>query len=62
MRRKTSDPRKIALLDKQGRLQAEFERSYSRMRRAFKRMEKARAALVRVARQLDKSDEPALMA
>jgi hypothetical protein len=43
-------------------LRAEFERNYSRMRRAFNRMEKARAALARVARQLDKLDEPAPMA
>jgi hypothetical protein len=58
-RKKTSDPRRIALLDKQEKLRAEFERNYSRMRRAFNRMEKARAALARVARQLDKLDEPA---
>ena len=58
----TSDPRRIALLDKQEKPRVEFERNYSRMRRAFNRMEKARAALARVARQLDKLDEPAPMA
>jgi hypothetical protein len=57
-RKKTSDPRRIALLDKQARLQAEFERSYSRMRRAFHRMEKARAALIRVARRLEQLYQP----
>jgi hypothetical protein len=48
-RKKTSDPRRIALLDKQEKLRVEFERNYSRRRRAFNRMEKARAALARVA-------------
>ena len=57
-RKKTSDPRRIALLDKQEKLRAEFERNYSRMRRAFNRMEKARAALIRVARQLNKLGQP----
>jgi hypothetical protein len=56
--KKTSDPRKIALLDRQAKLQAEFERSYARMRRAFNRMEKARAALIRVARRLEQLDQP----
>jgi hypothetical protein len=58
-RKKTSDPRRIALLDKQDKLRAEFERNYGRMKRAFRRMEKARAALGRLARRLDKLDEPA---
>jgi hypothetical protein len=55
-RRKTIDPRRIALLDRQDKLRADFERSYSRMKRAFHRMEKARAALARLARQLAKID------
>jgi hypothetical protein len=57
-RKKTPNPRRIALLDKQEKLRAEFERNYSRMRRAFNRMEKARAALIRVARQLNKLGQP----
>jgi hypothetical protein len=57
-RKKTSNPRKIALLDRQEKPRVEFERNYSRMRRAFNRMEKGRAALIRVARQLDKLDQP----
>jgi hypothetical protein len=58
-RKKTRDPRRIALLDKQDKLRAEFERNYDRLKRALRRMEKARAALGRLARRLDKLDEPA---
>ena len=54
--RKTIDPKRLALLDRQDKLRADFERSYSRMKRAFTRMEKARRAIARLARQLVKLD------
>jgi hypothetical protein len=53
------DPRKQALLERRDKLRAEWERSYAKLRRAVNRMEKARAALARIERQLDKLDEPA---
>ena len=56
MPRKTIDPKRIALLDRQAKLQAECERHYGRMKRAFNRLEKARRALSRTARQLDRMD------
>lgn len=52
MPRKTTDPRRIALLDKRAMLQAECERHYGRMKRAFNRLEKARRALARIAKRI----------
>jgi hypothetical protein len=53
MPRKTTDPRLIALLDKREKLRADCERHYSRMRRAFNRLEKSRRALTRLAKRID---------
>ncbi len=58
MRRKTADPKRIALLDRLDKFRAEFERNYSRMKRAFTRMEKARCGVARLTRQLAKLDAP----
>jgi hypothetical protein len=54
--RKTTDPRKVALLDKIHQARECFERYYSRMKRAFTRMEKERQRIARLQRQLDKLD------
>jgi hypothetical protein len=51
-RRKTADPRRVALLDKQDRARQDFERNYARLKRAFGRMEKARQRLARLQSQL----------
>ncbi len=59
MLRKTTDPRLIALLDKRAKLQAECERHYGRMKRAFNRLEKARRALARIAKRIDALDAQA---
>ena len=52
-RKKTTDPRLVALLDKQEKLRADCERSYQRMRRAFNRLEKTRQALNRLGKRID---------
>jgi len=54
--RKTIDPKRIALLDRQEKLRAQFEKDYSRMKRALTRMEKCRRALARLARQMQKME------
>ncbi len=56
MPRKRIDPRRLALQQRAGKLQTECERHYGRMKRAFNRLEKARRALGRVMRQLEKMD------
>lgn len=56
MPRKTQDPRRIALLDKQEKLRRDFDRAYARMRRSFRQMEKTRQALIRLAKRLDALD------
>ena len=58
-RKKTIDPKRLAMFDRQEKLRADYERNYSRMKRAFTRMEKARAALARLARLLAKIDSEA---
>jgi hypothetical protein len=56
MPRKTIDPKRVALLDRQAKLRADYERAYTRMKRAFTRMEKCRKALARLARQLEQME------
>ncbi len=56
MSRKGIDPKRAALLERQAKLRADYERSYARMKRAFTRMEKARQALARIARRLSQMD------
>jgi hypothetical protein len=56
MPRKTIDPRRPSLLDKQAKLRADYERNYSRMKRAFTRMEKCRRSLIRLGKRLDALD------
>ncbi len=58
-RKRASNPRLIALLDKREKLRQGFERSYARMRRAFARMEKTRQALIRLSKRLDALDAQA---
>ncbi len=53
MRRKTRDPRLVALMDKKAMLQADCEKHYRRMRLAFNRLEKSRQALARLAKRID---------
>jgi hypothetical protein len=52
-RKKTSDPRLIALLDKKAKLQETCEREFRRMRRAFNRLEKNRRQLAKVTKRID---------
>jgi hypothetical protein len=59
MPRKTIDPRRALLLDKQAKLRMQFERDFSRLLRVTHRLEKARRALMRVARQLEQRDAAA---
>ena len=53
MKCKAIDPKTASLLDRQAKLRADYERNYSRLKRALGRMEKCRRALARLARQLD---------
>jgi hypothetical protein len=53
MPRKKTDPRLVALLDKPAKLQADCERHYARMRRAFNRLDKTRRQLARVSKRID---------
>jgi hypothetical protein len=54
--KKTTDPKRLSLLHKADKARADFEKWYARMRRAFNAMEKARLKLVRLQRQLDRTD------
>jgi hypothetical protein len=58
MARKTSDPKLIALLDQLAQADAEAERWYARMRRAFNRLEKARHKAARLRRRIDNHTSP----
>ena len=49
MPRKRTDPRLVALLDKQAKLRQQFERDFSRLLRITHRLEKARRSLGRLA-------------
>jgi hypothetical protein len=50
--RKTQDPVLIALHDKAAKAQAECERLFARLRRAFTMLDKARARLKRLRRRI----------
>lgn len=54
--RKRIDPRRVVLQEKAAKLQAECERHYARMRRAFNRLEKARRSLARLSKRIDALD------
>jgi hypothetical protein len=53
MPRKTIDPKRVALLDRQAKLRQQFERDFSRLLRITHRLEKCRKGLARLARQLE---------
>jgi hypothetical protein len=53
---KTTDPARVALLDRIAKARAAFERAYARLKRAFNAMEKHKRQAVRLSRQLDKLD------
>ncbi len=57
MRRKTSDPELIRLLDAAHKEHETFERWYRRTKAAFMRMEKSRQKLVRLARLIDHKEQ-----
>jgi hypothetical protein len=52
-RKKTADPKLIALYDQQSKALADVERWYGRLKRAFNRLEKARRAAARLRRRID---------
>jgi hypothetical protein len=53
-RRKTTDPRLLALLDKKHKANERFERWYVRLKRAFTALEKERQRLMRLERAIRK--------
>lgn len=57
MSRKTQDPVLIALRDQAETAQRDFERWYSRLKRAFGRCEKARQKLMRLHRRIAQHQE-----
>jgi hypothetical protein len=59
VRRKTTDPKRLALLAKADKARADFEKWYRRLKRALTGCEKARRHMANVRRQLAKLDEPA---
>lgn len=61
-RKKTADPRLIALADQEQQAREAFERWYGRMRRAVAAMEKARHRIVRLQRLQRKLGEAAAAA
>ncbi|HKI36886.1 MAG TPA: hypothetical protein VKA46_33850 [Gemmataceae bacterium] len=58
MPRKTSDPRLIALLDQLAKAQADCDRYYARLKRAFNRHEKARRTVLRIEKRIDAHRNP----
>jgi hypothetical protein len=58
MPRKTTDPRKVKLLDLLSRLQAESERWWRRCRRAVSELEKRRQAIRRAEKRLAALEQP----
>jgi hypothetical protein len=54
--KKTTDPKRLALLDKADKARADYEKWYARMRRAFNRCEKSRLKLTRLQRLLDRPE------
>jgi hypothetical protein len=59
MPHKATDPRVIALKDKQDQARAAFERWYARMRRAVSAMEKQSRPLARLERRIRTPEEEA---
>jgi hypothetical protein len=59
MPRKTTEPRLIALKDRQDKARAAFERWYARMRRAVNAMESNRRAVARLERRICALDSAA---
>jgi hypothetical protein len=57
-KKKSNDPRRLALLEKLEAERAGFEKGYSRMKRALTKMDKHKQRIVRLARQLDQLDNP----
>jgi hypothetical protein len=53
MARKTTDPKLIALLDQLAKADADADRWYVRLKRAFNRLEKARRTAARLRRKID---------
>lgn len=53
MARKPRDPVLITLLDQQQKTAGEYERWFSRLKRAFTRMDKLKKKLVRLARKIE---------
>ena len=58
MPRKTSDPQLIALMDQRAKAQAEFDRWYSRLKRAFTRLDTARRKVARLGKRIDAHRNP----
>ena len=56
MPRKKYDPRRVALEERAAKLQAECEKHYARMRRAFNKLEKTRRALARAVKRIGALD------
>lgn len=56
-RKKTQDPKVIALMDRKAKIQRSWFRNYQRVRRAFNALEKDRKALDRINRRLAKLHE-----
>jgi len=52
MPRKKTDPLLIALMDQQQKVAGEFERWYTRCKRAFTRMDKIKKKLVRLGKRI----------
>ena len=59
MPRKKTDPRLAALLEKRAKAQLDCERTYARLARAFRRLEKHRKRLARLDRQVRTHVAPA---
>jgi hypothetical protein len=57
MTRKTRDPKLIELLDRVSRAHQDCERWYARLKRAFNALEKARARLRRLEKQVEKHEQ-----
>jgi hypothetical protein len=54
--KKESDPGRVAMHEKLAQAQADFERWYGRLKRAFNAMEKAKSRVQRLRKKLDALD------
>jgi hypothetical protein len=52
-RSRKSDPARAVLLDKLARARADFERWYSRVKRAFNQLVKARSRIIRLEKKVE---------